>query len=390
MKNHQTDSKFLFPKEPVRFNQEKLDELLMFCSKNNASDITIQTNEAVFSEVYGKLHRVTRRDLSNNEVGDMINQIYGPNGTTQLLSGVEVDTHYEIRPNRMERYRFRINATACMVEGRDAIQITARTIPNEPPDLASMGLPQNILDAISPDQGVVYVTGATGSGKSTLLASIIKNIVQDDHGHRKVLTYEAPIEFVFDDVDKPSSIVSQSEIPRHLPSFAAGVRNALRRKPRLILVGESRDQETMSAVLEAALTGHPVYTTLHSNGVAETVRRLVTTFPANERHGRTIDLIETMRLVIWQKLVPTVDGKRVALREYLVFNEDIRDQLLNSNLDNVIANTRRLLKQYGQPMEVDARQKFEAGIISERDYNIIAAFGKNVDKDIDTQCDGKN
>jgi defect in organelle trafficking protein DotB len=371
----------LMPNEPVRFDHISMNELLIFCSQQNASDITIQTGEVIFAEIYGKLYRITRRELSNNEVGEIINLIYGPNATTQILSGVEVDTHHEIRPNRNERYRFRINATGCMVAGRDAIQITARTIPDEPPNLSSLGLPQNILDAIDPDQGVVYVTGATGSGKSTLLASIVKDIVQRDDGHRKVLTYEAPIEFVYDSIEKPTSIVSQSEIPRHLPNFAAGVRNALRRKPRLILVGESRDQETMSAVLEAALTGHPVYTTLHSNGVAETVRRLVTTFPADERHGRTIDLLETMRLVIWQKLVPSVDGKRIALREYLVFNEEVRDQLLESDLDSIIANTRRLLKQYGQPMDVDAKQKFEAGLISERDYKYLVAFSKNADRD---------
>src|SRR6202021_1698882 len=119
-----------------------------------------------------------------------------------------------------------------------------------------------------------------------------------------MFNYEATIRFVYDSVEKTSSIVSQSEIPRHLPSFAAGVRNALRRKPRLILVGEARDPETISAVMEAAMTGHPVYTTLHSNGVAETVRRLVTTFPAEEREGRTIDIVETMRLIISQRLLP--------------------------------------------------------------------------------------
>lgn len=84
-------------------------------------------------------------------------------------------------------------------------------------------------------------------------------------------------------------------------------------------MGESRDQETIAASIEAAMTGHPVYTTLHTNGVAETIRRLVNTFPHEERHGRSIDILETIRMVIWQRLVPTIDGKRVALREYLVF-----------------------------------------------------------------------
>ena len=167
----------------------------------------------------------------------------------------------------------------------------------------------------------------------------------------------------------------------HASRFAAGVRNALRRKPRLILVGEARDQETMSAVLEAALTGHPVYTTLHSNGVAETMRRLVTTFPADERHGRTIDILETIRLAIWQKLVPTVDGKRVALREYLIFDDEIRDILLEVDVDNITSATRKLVKERGQTMEIDARKKFEEGLISARDYKLLQASAANADKD---------
>src|SRR5262249_17386620 len=160
----------------------------------------------------------------------------------------DVDTHYEFRPTRTTRFRFRVNGTGCQVEGHPGIQLTLRTIPTSPPNLSDLHLPPAMLNALAPPDAVVYVTGATGPAKSTLLAAIIKEIAQDPNSHRKILTYEAPIEFVFDAIEKPTAVVSQSEIPRHLPNFAAGVRNALRRKPRLILVGESRDTETISAV----------------------------------------------------------------------------------------------------------------------------------------------
>lgn len=375
------DQEIFFPKEPIRLNIESANEILMFCVKNGASDITLQTNEPIIAEVYGRLKKVTRRRLSNTEVAEVLNAMYGPNATTIIMSGKDIDTHYEIRPNRTDRYRFRINGTGCQVEGHDGIQITARTIPTDPPKLSDMQLPQPILDAITPEQGVVYVTGATGSGKSTLLASIIRDITEDSASHRKVLTYEAPIEFVFDNVEKISSIVSQSEIPRHLPSFAAGVRNALRRKPRLILVGEARDPETISAVMEAAMTGHPVYTTLHSNSVAETIRRLVVTFPSEERQGRTIDIIETVRLVISQRLVPTLDGKRIALREYLVFDEKIRDIMLETDITNITNVVRKLVREHGKTIEADAKEKFKAGLIHERVYRVIAEQSKREDKD---------
>lgn len=377
-----SSNEFLFPQEPIRLSIESMNDILIHCVKQGASDITLQTGESIFAEVFGRLRKVTRRKLSNTEVGEIINAMYGPNGTAQIMAGKDVDTHYEIRPNRTDRYRFRINATGCLVEGHDAIQITARTIPSDPPKLESMNLPQEIIEAIAPEQGIVYVTGATGSGKSTLLASIIRKIAEDPESHRKILTYEAPIEFVYDSVETTSAIVSQSEIPRHLPSFAAGVRNALRRKPRLILVGEARDAETISSAMEAAMTGHPVYTTLHSNSVAETVRRLVTTYPSEERAGRTIDLIETMRLIISQRLLPTVDGKRVAVREFLVFDEKIRDILLETDPNNITAMVRKMVRERGRTLAMDVKEKFEAGLITERLYRVLTEQSKREDKDI--------
>ena len=368
------------PNEPTRFTPLSLDKMLEHAETLSASDITIQTNEPIYAEVYGVLLKMTNRRLSNTEIGDIINSIYGPNATTQLLSGRDIDTHYEFRPNRGIRFRYRVNATACQVEGHDAIQITLRSIPTTPPRIETMHLPDNILEALAPQEGIVFITGATGSGKTTLLASIIRSLIEDEDSNRKVLTYEAPIEFVYDEIQTISSVVSQSEIPRHLPSFAEGVRNALRRKPRLIMVGECRDAETISAALEAALTGHPVYTTLHTSGVPETMRRLVTSFSGEERLGRTIDILETIRLCIWQKLVPTVDGKRVALREYLVFDEEARDILLESDPNEITTTTRRLLHQRGQSMTYDAGEKFKQGIISERVYKLIIAGTKDAMK----------
>jgi defect-in-organelle-trafficking protein DotB len=372
-----TDAHINFmPDEPPRFTPVFLDRLLEHAERLNASDITIQTGEVIFAEVYGVLLKLTNRRLSNTELGDIINGIYGPNATTQLLSGKDIDTHYEFRPNRGVRFRYRVNATACMVEGHDAIQITLRSIPTTPPHVSTMGLPDIVTQAMAPQEGIVFITGSTGSGKSTLLASIVRSLIENEDSNRKVLTYEAPIEFVYDEIETISAVVSQSEIPRHLPSFADGVRNALRRKPRLIMVGECRDPETISAALEAALTGHPVYTTLHTSGVAETMRRLVTSFSGEERLGRTIDILETIRLCIWQKLVPTVDEKRVALREFLVFNEEVRDILLESNPNEVTSVTRKLVRERGQLMTTDAKEKFQQGIINERVYKLIIAGTK--------------
>ena len=159
-------SEYLLANEPVRFTPAELDRVLLHCVKLEASDITFQTNLPIMAEIHGHIIPVTVRRLSNTEVGDLLNSIYGANATTQILSGKDVDTHYEIRPSRSERYRFRINGTGCQVEGHDGIQITARSIPTTPPDLEDLNLPSDIIANMAPRQGTVVITGPTGSGKS--------------------------------------------------------------------------------------------------------------------------------------------------------------------------------------------------------------------------------
>lgn len=359
--------------EPGRLIEQGIDDVFRWCFELKASDITFQTNQPVWADVFGRIQPVTRRRLSAAEVIDVLNRIYGPNGAAQIAAGRDIDIAYEVKVDRTTRYRFRINATGILVDGNDGIQITARTLPEDPPKLAAMNVESEITENYAPRQGMVLVTGPTGSGKSTLLAAMIRGLAEDPDANHKILTYEAPIEFVYDNVAGPSTIISQTEIPRHLQSFAAGVRNALRRKPTIILVGEARDAETIAACGEASLTGHLVFSTVHANGVAETIRRMSAVFPAAERQGRAIDLMESLRLVITQALLRTVDGNRVATREYLVFDEEVRDEMLKHSVDDWPDTTRRLLRERGQTMEMAAREVFEKGLIDERTYRMVAA-----------------
>lgn len=357
------------PNEPSYFIPTQLDRLLVHCHQQGASDITIQTGEQVLSEIEGCLYRMTERYLTQQECSDLINHIYGANATAMVYSGSDVDTHYRVRVSDQETYRFRVNITACMFDGYQGLQVTLRAISSQPPALSAMGLEAELYDKIKLPQGVMVVSGATGSGKSTLLASMVADLIQQPDSNLKVLTYESPIEYVYDNVDKPSASVSQTEIPRYLPSFAAGVRNALRRKPGLILVGEARDQETIEAVIDASLTGHPVYTTVHANGVADTLRRMVTIFPFDERDTRMFDLLEVTKIIIWQALVPTLEGKRTALREYLVITDEVRDCLLDTPVDKLVGKVRELLPIHGQSIAQAAKIKYEQGLITEKSYH---------------------
>jgi defect in organelle trafficking protein DotB len=361
----------IWPDEPLRLFEEQVDELLLWCVKQRASDTTIQTDKPVYIEVDGILFPITRRSLDSADMANVLNRIYGPEALAKLASGQDLDLSYEIKPDRNTRHRFRVNITAVMSKGRDSVQVTLRTLPGLPPTMLDLGIEQKIMDNWTPRQGLILVTGPTGSGKTTLLASGCRMMIEREQGCGKMLTYEAPIEYVYDAIIGPRSLVAQSEIPRHLPTFAAGVRNALRRKPNVILVGEARDRETVTAAIEAGQTGHLVFSTVHTIGVAATIRRMVSVFDPSERTERAYAMMETLRMVVTQALIPKVGGGRVGLREYLVFDEVIRETLLDMPIERWTSETQKLLLRHGQSMEQTATNAFKSGVIDRRSYLLL-------------------
>ncbi len=376
------NSKFLYSEEPTKFTGKDVDKFLIYCFNIGASDISIQSQEQVVCEIHGKMYRVTRHRLAKNEVAEIITAIYGSESGIGILNkGEDLDTSYEIKPDRESRLRYRVNVSAISTYGHTGYAITLRTITGMPPHIDTMKLPTEILENIAPKQGMVLITGATGSGKSTLLAAVIRSLCEDPDGHRKILTYESPIEFVYDDVIKPTTIVSQSEIPKHLPNFADAIRNALRRKPSIILVGEMRDKETIGEGVTASMTGHLVYSTLHSNGFADTVRRMVNVFPNEEKHARAVDILSSTKMTISQMLLPSTDGKRVPIREYVIFNDDIVDELLDAGVDNLTTTSRRVLKKHGHSFLQDAQQRYEEGLLDINWFNKIRRLSKGSDED---------
>ncbi|MGE4350873.1 MAG: type IV pilus twitching motility protein PilT [Bdellovibrionales bacterium] len=368
-----------WPDEPLRVQEEHVDDLLLWCAKRGATDISIQTDRPVIIEVDGILYPVTRRAMDSADLTNVLMKLYGPDALAKLASGTDLDLSYEVRPERTVRFRFRTNITAILSRGRDSVQITLRSLPSLPPTMAEIGIEEAIIRNWAPRQGLILVTGPTGSGKTTLLASGCRMLIEREQGCGKLLTYEAPIEYVYDTITGPRSLVAQSEIPRHLPNFAAGVRNALRRKPNIILVGEARDRATMSAAIEAGQTGHLVFSTVHTIGVAATIRRIVSVFEPSERTERAYALMETLRMIVTQALVPKVGGGRVGLREYLVFDDNLREQLLDMPVDKWTVETQRFLVRYGQTMEQAANKAFKDGIIDRRSY-LFLTKGLTVDE----------
>lgn len=372
-----------YGKEPSRWTGMDITSFMKWAVEVNTSDVTIQTDEQIMCEIHGRFYRVTNRRLSHSELVELVAKIYESDSAISKLNGGEdVDLAWSIRIGRESALRFRVNITAILTNGVTGYQITIRTINSRAPLLESMNVPQQIIDNMTHKQGMIIVVGATGSGKSTFLASVVDWRIRQPNAHIKILTYEAPIEYVYDDVDKPTASIAQTEIGKHLPSFAAGVRNALRRKPSVIIMGEMRDKETIGEGIIASSTGHLVYGTLHSNGVAESIRRMINVFEPGERNGMAMDILSNIKMVVAQMLLPTLDGKRVAIREYLVFNEEILTKLLEAPLDNITYETRRVLMKHGQTFLQDAQAKFDEGLIASSELEKIRQLTKGALKDV--------
>lgn len=360
-----------WPDEPVRFLEEHVDPFLLWCISKGSSDVTIQSDRPVYNEIHGKLFPATYRPLDTADMAIFLTKIYGPEATARLASGDDLDVSYEIRPDRYTRSRFRVNITAILSKGRDAAQITMRVLPMMPPTMETLNIEADIINNWAPRQGMVVITGPTGSGKTTLLAAGMRMLLESKHGCGKMLTYESPIEYTYDMIKGPHSSVAQTEIPRHLPDWARGVRNALRRKPNIIMVGEARDRETINAAIEAGQTGHAVYTTTHTIGVASTIRRMISTFEPEERAERAYALMETLRLVVTQALVPKIGGGRRGVREWMRFDDIVREKLLDMDYNDWTTEIQRMIDNYGKTMAASATIAFEEGDIERRHYLML-------------------
>ena len=214
--------------------------------------------------------------------------------------------------------RFRVN----IFKQRGSHAIVMRVIPGTPPNWQDLNLPQGVMSSTELKNGLVLVTGPTGSGKSTTLAAIISLINATKKYH--IVTIEDPIEFIH---DHNLSTIHQRELHSDTPDFALALRAALRQAPKVILVGEMRDRETIEVAMEAAETGHLVLSTLHTIDAAKTIDRIIGVFPKNEEAAIRTRLSQSFRRIISQRLMPKVGGGRIAAIEILVSNSRTREYI---------------------------------------------------------------
>ncbi|KMO42119.1 secretion system protein E [Methylobacterium variabile] len=348
--------------------------LLVHAVAIDASDVIFQSGRPALASVHGHLCALTRVWLQPSTLARIATELTSTDSImSKLYSGQDFDRAITIedragagRDGEPIRHRFRINVTAGYYEGDVGVQIVCRHIPAEPPTVAGLEIDGDVVAESTPAQGAVIVAGETGSGKTTTLAALLRRILEEETPiHGNVLTYEAPVEFVFENVPSATCTVMQHEIGLHLPSFAAGVRNSLRRKPALIMVGELRDMDTILASVEAAQTGHPIYTTTHANDVAHILRRLTLKFPADLQVQAFHDVLASTHLLVSQLLVPRVGGGRVCLREWQVLTDRVRREVARGGMADAVDTLRTIIGrgEDGRSMRVTVMAAVEQGAI---------------------------
>lgn len=361
------------PISGARIDVKELNQLLTWASEKKASDIVLCSNAKPMVKLHGDWVSVHDRELTVAELGVLLSQIYQMSATAELTSGTPLDFAHTFQVSRGEYLSFRVNATAVasMSPGEIGLDVTFRTIPKAPPTVQELGLEKGLLDAAVPTFGLVLITGPTGSGKTTLLASLLRMI--NETTTRRIMTYESPIEFNLRDLpNRKGPMVTQSEVPLHVrEGFARCVANSLRRAPDVILIGESRDRETIAGAVTASQTGHSVYTTVHTNNVVMAIERMTDEFPAEDRWGMAVKLIDASRLIVNQRLYRNPNGGRTAIREYVPMTEDIRRRLIQAGESKYIKLLDEHLREHGQTLLQDAERKTALGLMYESDYQTL-------------------
>jgi len=340
-----------------------IDSFLIEVMERRGSDLHFIAGDPPRIRLYGDLGPLRADKLEPSFVKDALYEIMPKPALDRFESKDGADFAYTLP----ERGRFRVNIMR-QINGLGGV---FRVIPSNALTMDELKLPQAVRQMARANNGLILVTGKTGSGKSTTLASMIDDINTRMKGH--ILTIEDPIEFVH---YRKSCLISQREIGVHSASFSAALHSALREDPDVILVGELRDLETMSIAVTAAEMGILVMGTLHTNGAAQTVDRMVNAFPSDKQsHVRTM-LSTSLRGVVSQQLLQRADKQgRVAALEILVNTPAASNLIRQGKLDQ-LENTMQSGGQFGmRPMDSAIQQLLDQRIITGKE-----AYKKGINK----------
>lgn len=298
----------------------ELNKLLAITLERNASDLHLIVGEPPVLRIDSALTRLEDYQvLSADAVSDLVSLMITPKQKELLMDQWHLDFSYAYKDNA----RFRVN----VYQAQGVWNIAFRLIPTQIKSLEELNLPPILKTFTQNRQGLVLVVGPTGHGKSTALASMINeiNLTRSEH----ILTIEDPVEFLF---TPRKSFITQREVNQDTPSFAMALKAALREDINVVLVGEMRDLESISATLTLAETGHLIFATMHTNDAAQSIDRVVDVFPGEQQGQIRSQLANTLIGVVSLRLLPKVGGGRIPSSEIMVMNHAIRNVIRDNKI----------------------------------------------------------
>ena len=312
-------------------SQSLVIKLFAQVAKQGASDLHLQVGKPPIFRVQGALKQQEKyTKLTNKQILGEIQKILPAGKFAQFEKRSDIDASFEAP----DQSRFRLNA----YWEKQGPSLAARYIPSRIPTLDELNAPDAATKFLELTQGLVLIVGPTGAGKSTLLASMIEEMNQRRVEH--VVTLEDPVEFIHKPV---KSLISQRELGTDFATFADGLRHVFRQDPDIILVGEMRDPESIALALTLAETGHLVFATLHTNGAAQTVERIIDTFAAEHQKQIRLQLSLALKGIISQLLLPSLHNKLVPVHEVLINNHAVANVIREGRteqLPNIISTSR--------------------------------------------------
>lgn len=297
-------------------------KFLEVLAKHDGSDLYLSTGAPPSGKFQGVLKPLSKDVLKPGQIAEMIKEVMDDDQRHEFEHELELNMAISLPGVG----RFRLN----MFRQRNEVSVVARNIVTDIPRFDDLGLPEVLKQVVTAKRGLILFVGGTGSGKSTSLASLIDHRNTTSAGH--IITIEDPVEFVH---SHKKSIINQREVGVDTKSFQAALKNTLRQAPDVILIGEIRDAETMEHALAFAETGHLAISTLHANNANQALDRIINFFPS-ERHAQILqDIGLNMQAIVSQRLVPTVDNKRVAAVEVLLGTKTIQDLIYKGDIDSI-------------------------------------------------------
>ena len=294
-------------------------------ARNHSPDLHLQVGQPpILREKNGVIKALEKAPiLTKEEIDDIINKITTEPQRRLFEKDGQLDFSYQLDG----LCRFRVN----IYQEYHGPSIAFRLIPDKIPTMEELELEEVVTDLAMMQSGLILVTGPTGMGKSTVIASMLDYINKNRTAH--VITIEDPIEYIY---QSNQCLFSQRELNVHTHSFAGAIKGALRQDPDIVMVGEMRDLETISAAITLAETGHLVLSTLHTVDAAQTIDRIIDVFPANQQSQIRAQLAGTLKGVISQLLIPRKDGEgRVAAREIMMVNDAIQNCILKGETNQI-------------------------------------------------------